>query len=124
MLSVSHSAVASAACLHVASPSLRNTPSFFSQPAMSKKAAAKTSTKKTAKSASNSNSIMPETRVFKPDPAFAKKARIGSMAEYRKMHEESLKNPDKFFGREAKELLWQKPFTKVLEWKCPNAKWF
>jgi len=40
------------------------------------------------------------------------------------MYDESIKSPDKFFGREAKELLWQKPFTKVLDWKCPNAKWF
>ncbi len=76
------------------------------------------------KSTSDFKSVMVENRVFKPSAAFSKKARISSMAQYQKMHAESLKNPDKFFGREAKELLWNKPWTKVLEWKCPNAKWF
>ena len=89
---------------------------------MSKKKAAKPAAKAPKKSATKS--AITETRLFKPDPAFAKKARISSMAQYKKMYDESLKHPDKFFGREAKELLWQKPFTKVLDWKCPNAKWF
>ena len=95
---------------------------------MSKKAAAKTTPKKAAKTAakagSGSKSLMTESRVFKPSAEFSKKARISSMAQYKKMHEESIKHPDKFFGREAKELHWTKPFTKVLDWKCPNAKWF
>ena len=90
---------------------------------MSKKASAKK--KPAAKAAGSSNkSLLVENRVFKPDAAFVKKARISSMAQYKKMHAESLKHPDKFFGREAKELTWSKPFTKVLDWKCPNAKWF
>ena len=90
---------------------------------MSKKASAKE--KPAAKAAGSSNkSLLVENRVFKPDAAFVKKARISSMAQYKKMHAESLKHPDKFFGREAKELTWSKPFTKVLDWKCPNAKWF
>jgi len=92
---------------------------------MSKKKAAKPAPKKAAKkSAPQSKAILTENRVFKPSAEFSKKARIGSMAEYRRMYEESIKQPDKFFGREAKELTWQKPFTKVMEWKCPNAKWF
>ncbi len=95
---------------------------------MSKKAAAKSAPKKAAKPAakasSNSKSLLTENRVFKPGAEFVKKARIKSMAQYKTMHAESLKHPDKFFGREAKELLWTKPFTKVLDWKCPNAKWF
>ena len=89
---------------------------------MSKKKAAKPAAKAPKKSATKS--AITETRLFKPDPVFAKKARISSMAQYKKMYDESIKSPDKFFGREAKELLWQKPFTKVLDWKCPNAKWF
>jgi acetyl-CoA synthetase len=85
---------------------------------MSKKAAAKPA------KASKNKSLLVENRVFKPSADFAKKARIKSMAQYKTMHAESLKSPDKFFGREAKELQWTKPFTKVLDWKCPNAKWF
>jgi len=40
------------------------------------------------------------------------------------MHAESLKSPDKFWGKVAKELHWFKPFKKVLEWKEPFVKWF
>ncbi len=72
----------------------------------------------------NIESTMVENRVFKPAKAFASKARIQSMEQYKKMWNESIKNPEKFFAREAKELTWQKPWKKVLDWKCPNAKWF
>jgi acetyl-CoA synthetase len=98
---------------------------------MSKKASAKkkpaakaTAKSNTAVTAAANKALLVETRVFKPDTAFSKAARISSMAQYRKMYAESIKSPEKFFAREAKDLTWQKPFTKVLEWKCPNAKWF
>ena len=40
------------------------------------------------------------------------------------MHRESIRQPEKFWAREARELTWQKPWEKVLEWKPPFAKWF
>ena len=46
------------------------------------------------------------------------------MAEYKKLWEESVKTPDKFWAREAGELTWQTKWTKVLEWTAPFAKWF
>jgi acetyl-CoA synthetase len=73
---------------------------------------------------SHIESTLVENRVFKPAKAFASKARIKSMAQYKKMWNESIKNPEKFFAREAKELTWQKPWKKVLDWKEPYAKWF
>ena len=72
----------------------------------------------------NIESTLVENRVFKPAKAFAKKARIQSMEQYKRMWNESIKNPEKFFAREAKELTWQKPWKKVLDWKMPYAKWF
>ena len=72
----------------------------------------------------NIESTLVENRVFKPAKEFAKKARIGSLAEYRKMWEESVKKPDKFWAREAAELTWRKKWTRVLDWKEPFAKWF
>ena len=94
---------------------------------MSQKAASQ-KTEKAAKNdkpaTTSTKSLLVENRVFKPAAEFSKKARISSMAQYRKMHEESLRHPEKFFAREAKELAWRKPFKKVLDWKCPNAKWF
>ncbi|MEA3208519.1 MAG: acetyl-CoA synthetase [Chthoniobacter sp.] len=65
-----------------------------------------------------------ENRVFKPSKEFSKKARIQNLAQYRKMWEESIKRPDKFWAREAAELTWNKKWKKVLEWKLPYAKWF
>ncbi len=67
---------------------------------------------------------MHENRKFRPDPAFAKRAKISSLAEYKRLYEESIKRPDRFWAREASELFWQKKWTRVLDWKSPFAKWF
>jgi acetyl-CoA synthetase len=75
-------------------------------------------------SSKNIESHLVEKRVFKPSKQFSKKARIGSMSAYKKLWEESIKRPDKFWAREAAELCWQEPWKKVLEWKAPFAKWF
>lgn len=65
-----------------------------------------------------------DARVFKPAPEFSKQARVRSLAEYKRMHAESIKSPAKFWGREAAELKWQQKWTQVLDWKPPFAKWF
>ncbi|NBV86610.1 MAG: acetate--CoA ligase, partial [Verrucomicrobia bacterium] len=75
-------------------------------------------------SSKNIESHLVEKRVFKPSREFAKKARIGSMAEYQRLWEESIRRPDKFWAREASELVWQQKWSKVLEWKEPFSKWF
>jgi acetyl-CoA synthetase len=72
----------------------------------------------------NIESHLIEKRVFKPAKDFAKKARIKSLAQYRKMYRESIQRPDTFWAREARELVWRKPWKKVLDWKAPFAKWF
>src|SRR5213082_3501075 len=72
----------------------------------------------------NIESHLIEKRVFKPAKDFAKKARVKSLAQYRKMYRESIRRPDTFWAREAKELIWRKPWKKVLAWKAPFAKWF
>jgi len=64
------------------------------------------------------------TVVHKPSKSFAQKARISSMAEYEKLYEHSIKKPEKFWASEAKELVWQKPFSEVLKSESPDAKWF
>src|SRR5580692_5446051 len=70
-------------------------------------------------------SVLQENRVFKPGKDFARQARIKSLAEYQKLYRESVTSPDKFWARQAKEeLVWFKPWKKVLQWKLPNAKWF
>ena len=41
--------------------------------------------------------------VHKPSKEFSAKARIPSMAAYKKLYQESINQPDKFWAREAKE---------------------
>jgi acetyl-CoA synthetase len=72
----------------------------------------------------NIESHLIEKRVFRPPKEFAKKARIKSPDQYRRMYRESIKRPEKFWAREARELIWQAPWKRILEWKAPFAKWF
>jgi acetyl-CoA synthetase len=69
-------------------------------------------------------SVLSESRVFQPNAAFAAKARIPSMEAYRKLHAESIADPDTFWAREASELQWQQPWNQVCQWKAPFAQWF
>ncbi len=46
------------------------------------------------------------------------------MRSYKELYEYSVRKPEKFWAKEAKELFWQKPFKKVLKWKAPDADWF
>jgi len=73
---------------------------------------------------SNIESHLVEKRVFKPSKEFAGKAQIKNLATYRRLYAESIKHPDKFWSREARELVWRAPWKRVLEWKAPFAKWF
>ncbi len=74
--------------------------------------------------AENIESHLVEKRVFKPAKKFAAQARIRSLAQYQRMYRESIRHPEKFWAREANELVWQKRWKKVLEWRAPFAKWF
>jgi acetyl-CoA synthetase len=73
----------------------------------------------------NITSMLHEERVFPPSKSFSARAHIGSEAAYRKLYRESIEHPEKFWSRQAKtELIWFKPWKKVLQWKIPLAKWF
>ena len=67
---------------------------------------------------------MREHRVFPPPAEFAGKARIGSLAEYERMYEHSIAEPEDFWAEAALQLEWFAPWTSVLEGTGPNAKWF
>src|SRR5436190_10831085 len=75
--------------------------------------------------ASDITSVLNETRVFPPAKEFSKAAHIKSFAEYQKLYKQSISAPEKFWGTHARsELVWNTPWTKVLQWKEPFAKWF
>jgi len=58
------------------------------------------------------SSMMEENRVFPAPKEFAKNAAIKSMDEYKALYNESLKNPDKFWGKMAEQLEWYKKWDK------------
>ncbi len=61
-----------------------------------------------------------ENRTFPPSAAFKKQATFAAAANYVKAG----RSPVKFWESMAKELVWKKRWTKALEWKAPDAKWF
>ena len=79
--------------------------------------------KKSRKTAHHSTSIesnLGEKRLFKPSKKFAEKARISSMEQYKKLYRASIKDPEKFFAKQAEELHWFKKWKKVLDLKNPG----
>ena len=73
----------------------------------------------------NIETILAEKRIFKPSKKFQRGARISSMKEYLDMYEESINDPEKFWGKIASELVWFKKWSKVLdETEAPFYKWF
>jgi len=70
------------------------------------------------------DSVLQEQRKFEPPSDFAQRAYIKSVEDYERIYTESVEEPEKFWGRVARELYWFKPWDKVLEWNAPWAKWF
>src|SRR5687768_9058340 len=65
-----------------------------------------------------------DSRRFAPSAEFSARARIPSVERYEELYRESLGSPDSFWRRETSELVFRTPFTELLEWKAPFAKWF
>jgi acetyl-CoA synthetase len=75
--------------------------------------------------AASLTSVLRKERVFPPPPDFARQAYVKSLAEYRQIYDDSIRDPDQFWGAQAnKELIWSKPWTRVLHWNEPVARWF
>ena len=70
------------------------------------------------------DSTLRENRVFPPPSPFAAKAHIKSLEEYEALYQESIADPEKFWAGVASELHWFEPWTKVLDWNLPEARWF
>ncbi|MBS1962819.1 MAG: acetate--CoA ligase [Bdellovibrionales bacterium] len=75
---------------------------------------------------SNSDSFsvtLKENRRFEVPPAFAAQANVKA-EERARLVEIGRKDPEGYWASVARELKWRKPFTRVLEWNAPFAKWF
>jgi acetyl-CoA synthetase len=69
-------------------------------------------------------SLMREDRVFPPPAEFAARAWIGSEAEYDRIYQRSIDDPEGFWAEAAGELEWFAKWDKVLDGSGPHAKWF
>src|SRR5688572_21487295 len=68
-------------------------------------------------------SVLREKRVFPPAPEFAAGANL-SKEEYERRVKQAADDPEGFWAEMAKQLDWFSPWSKVLEWRPPFAKWF
>ena len=66
------------------------------------------------------DAFLKEEREFPPSPRFQAEAHIKDETLY----EEADKDYKQFWARMAAELEWIEPWSEVLKWEPPNAKWF
>ena len=64
--------------------------------------------------------LLQEDRSFPPSPSFREHANIRDEGVYARAD----KDPEGFWAAFESELEWFTPWTKVLEWNPPHAKWF
>jgi acetyl-CoA synthetase len=68
-------------------------------------------------------STLEEHRKFPPPPSFAESAHYDAQA-YAKLRQDALDDPEGFWAGVAEKLHWFEPWTDVLQWDAPDAKWF
>ena len=66
------------------------------------------------------DALLQENRQFDPPPAFVASAHVRDP----KVYDEAADDPEAFWARFAAELEWITPWTQVLDWQPPHAKWF
>ncbi|MCL6625160.1 acetate--CoA ligase [Alicyclobacillus shizuokensis] len=63
---------------------------------------------------------MHENRTFSPSESFRQQANFADPAVY----ERAQQDPEGYWAEQASYITWMKPFTRVLEWNPPHARWF
>jgi acetyl-CoA synthetase len=66
------------------------------------------------------NALLDEQRVFPPSPEWRQRALVNDPEVYSR----AAADPEAFWAGFASELDWMQPWTQVLDWKPPHAKWF
>src|SRR3954470_2778819 len=64
--------------------------------------------------------LLQEDRSFPPSEEFRAQANVRDAEVYAR----AARDPEGFWAAFASELEWFTPWTQVLEWKPPHAKWF
>ncbi len=70
------------------------------------------------------DSVLQESRRFEPPADFAAQAHIKDMAEYERIYERSIRDPEGFWSEVASELHWFQPWGEVRRWEHPHVQWF
>jgi acetyl-CoA synthetase len=73
---------------------------------------------------SSIDSVLVENRSFPPPAQIAANAAVKSMADYERMAARAADDPDGFWAEIASGLEWKQKWSRVLDWKLPDAKWF
>jgi acetyl-CoA synthetase len=66
------------------------------------------------------DALLQEDRRYEPSPEFRAQANVNDPSIY----ERAAADPEAFWAEQAKNLDWIEPYTTVLEWDVPWAKWF
>ena len=66
------------------------------------------------------DALLQEDRRYPPSPEFVAQANWNDP----KIYERAEADPEAFWAEQAQAIDWFKPWTKVLDWNVPNAKWF
>jgi len=66
------------------------------------------------------HALLNEKRVLPPPQAWLERARVHDAAVY----DRAAADPEAFWAGFASELEWIEPWTQVLDWQPPHAKWF
>jgi len=65
-----------------------------------------------------------DSQLFRPPEGFAARAHVGSLDQYRELHRRSLEDPEGFWREITDNFEWMKPWTKLMDWEPPFARWF
>jgi acetyl-CoA synthetase len=66
------------------------------------------------------DALLSEDRAFAPSDSFRAQANVRD----ERIYEEAARDPETFWANFARELEWSAPWTRVLDWNPPHAKWF
>ncbi|MFT7617759.1 MAG: acetyl-CoA synthetase [Planctomycetota bacterium] len=68
----------------------------------------------------------PDPQIYPPSPESSSKAHVKSLGDYHAIHQESVVDPESFWSKQAAQLDWNKPFSKVLDWDFDrgHVRWF
>ena len=63
---------------------------------------------------------------YEPNTELTKRAHISSIEDYKRMYNDSIKNPESFWEGQADRISWSQKWSKVCDWNFDDAhiKWF